>query len=110
MLCESFLEVIILKLYFLFLPQDLLVAGLELSTLNFKGMILTYFFFQEFGHFFKFIVFLFIGIGKFFELLVFLIVLECLNLDEEFLNSDLFLANLHLKEIIFFTKNVQLFL
>lgn len=73
-------------------------------------MIFTYLFLQEFCHFFQLIVFLFVWVGKLLQLLIFLIVFEILYFNEELLDFDLFLADLHLKESIFFWEKMEFFL
>lgn len=70
-------------------------------------MVFADLFLQEFCHFFELVVFLLVRVGQFFQILAILAVLEGLYLDEQFLDLYLLLTDLHLEEIIFLRKEME---
>lgn len=70
-------------------------------------MVFADFFFEELGHFLKFLILFLVGIDKFFALLIVFVVFKQVYFSEEFLNLKLLLAYLHFKEVIFLSEKAQ---
>ncbi len=106
-LVKPLLQILVFKFNFFLLFFKFLSNRFELSAFDFERMVFADFFFEELGHFLKFLILFLVGIDKFFALLIVFVVFKQVYFSEEFLNLKLLLAYLHFKEVIFLSEKAQ---